>query len=125
MREVEDYLTSKETQEEHESHELKLAGETHVDACKREMARDHRDNFAFRNKEGRLVRGVDDRLISKQQHDEHESHELKWVGEKDAEAYEKEMAQKCRDSLAFRNEEGRCMREVEEHLKSKQTQEEH
>ena len=89
------------------------------------MAQERRDSFAFRNKEGRLVRGVDDGLISKQQHDEHESHELKWVGEKDAEAYEKEMAQKCRDSLAFRNEEGRCMREVEEHLKSKQTQEEH
>ena len=34
----------------------------------------------------RRLREIEEHLRSKQEHDKHESHELKWAGEKDAEA---------------------------------------
>ena len=39
---------------------------------------------------------------------------LKWAGEQDVKEYLAGLKQERRDSLAFRNAEGKCYREIEE-----------
>ena len=45
---------------------------------------------------------------------EHEYLMLKWAGEQDVKEYLAGLEQEIRDSLAFRNAEGKCYREFEE-----------
>ena len=69
------------------------------------LAEERRDSFAFRNKEGHRQREDEAIRLAREQQMEHESYELKWAGEKDAEAYKKKLEQERRDSFKFRNEE--------------------
>jgi hypothetical protein len=84
---------------EHESYELKWAGERDAHAYPRTLAEERRDSFAFRNEEGHRQREDEAIRIAREQQMEHESYELKWAGEKDAEAYKKKLEQEQRDSF--------------------------
>jgi hypothetical protein len=110
---------------EHESYELKWAGERDAEAYKRQMDRERRESLAFRNAEGSRIRDVEATMKSDDRNNEHESYELKWAGERDAEAYRRQMAQERRESFAFRNEEGRRIRDVEATMKSDESNREH
>ena len=91
---------------EHDSYELKWAGEQDADDYKKQIKNDRRDSFAFRNAEGARIRDLEHQMKAGEQHNEHDSYELKWAGERDAEEYQKQIADDRRDSFAFRNSEG-------------------
>ena len=96
---------------EHESYELKWAGEKDADAYQKKLAEERRDSFAFRNREGRNQRLNEEQCEQETRFKEHQSFELKWAGEKDAEAYQRKIEQERRESFANRNKEGRRQRE--------------
>ena len=62
-------------------------------------------------------------LQSLAQEKEHQSYMLKWAGENDAKQYLLEQQELRRQSLAFRNAEGRRHREIEEDMKAQQIRE--
>jgi len=104
--------------EEHESYELKWAGEKDTEEYKKQLEAERRDSFAFRNAEGARQREKMEELKAIKHHEEHESYELKWAGEKDTEEYKKQLEAERRDSFAFRNAEGVRHRAVMEELRS-------
>ena len=61
-------------------------------------------------------------IISEQ---EHESYVLKWAGEDDAKVYLTKLAVERRESLAFRNKEGRRHRLLEEEWRREEIQKAH
>ena len=125
IRDLEEQMKNDAQQDEHESYELKWAGERDAEDYKRQMEEERRNSFAFRNAEGKRIRDLEGQMKADDLHDEHESYELKWAGEKDAEEYKKQMAEERRDSFAFRNAEGRSIRDLEEQMKVDAQQDEH
>ncbi len=110
---------------EHESYELKWAGERDADEYNKQLARERRDSFAFRNAEGKRIRDHEFLMMLNDQQNEHESYELKWAGERDAEEYKKQLAKERRESLELRNAEGRRIRDYELEVKRNVQNEEH
>ncbi len=88
-------------------------------------AKKRRQSFAFRNGDARRIRELFAQREASRMHADHESFELKWAGERDAEDYEKQEAKSRRDSLAFRNAEGRRIRNLESDMKSSALQDDH
>jgi hypothetical protein len=107
-----------ELAESHQSYELKWAGERDAEAYQQKLKEERRDSFAFRNKEGHRRREEDLARASQDQQSEHKSYELKWAGEKDAEAYKRNLEQERRDSFKFRNKEKERHQKVMEELLS-------
>jgi hypothetical protein len=107
-----------ELAESHQSYELKWTGERDAEAYQQKLKEERRDSFAFRNKEGHRQRKEDSARASQEQQSEHESYELKWGSEKDAEAYKRKLEQERRDSFKFRNEEKARHQKVMEELLS-------
>lgn len=107
-------------QAEHESYELKWAGEKDAEAYKRQMQEERRKSLAGRNKESVRHAKVMEELRNLAQEEQAESFMLKWAGEKDAEAYIAKMAEERRKSQQFRGEEAKRHRllKEEEHFKS-------
>eukprot|EP00584_Thalassiosira_punctigera_P010330 CAMPEP_0172526084 /NCGR_PEP_ID=MMETSP1067-20121228/1089_1 /TAXON_ID=265564 ORGANISM="Thalassiosira punctigera, Strain Tpunct2005C2" /NCGR_SAMPLE_ID=MMETSP1067 /ASSEMBLY_ACC=CAM_ASM_000444 /LENGTH=460 /DNA_ID=CAMNT_0013309521 /DNA_START=3 /DNA_END=1385 /DNA_ORIENTATION=+ len=125
IRDLECQMKSNAQQEEHGSYELKWAGERDADEYKKEMTQQRRKSFAFRNTEGKRLRDLEGQMKADENHAEHENFELKWAGERDADDYKKEMAQQRRESFAFRNAEGKRIRDLEDQIKANAQQEEH
>jgi hypothetical protein len=111
--------------EEHESYELKWAGERDADNYQRQMDEKRRDSLAFRNAEAKRIRDFGNQQNSVAQQKETESYELKWAGERDADEYGKLMSQERRDSLAFRNAEAKRIRDLETQMKADEHHKEH
>jgi len=110
---------------EHNSYELKWAGERDADAYKKQLADERRKSYKFRNDEGHRQREEESMRRQQEMTSEHESYELKWGGEKDAEAYQRKLAEERRGSYAFRNQEGRNQRLAEEQRRQEARFEEH
>ena len=72
------------------------------------MAKEGRESFAFRLKEGDLHRAVMEKIKSLAREKEHKYLRLKWAGEQDVKEYLAGLEQERRDSLAFPNAEGEC-----------------
>eukprot|EP00584_Thalassiosira_punctigera_P003884 CAMPEP_0172540890 /NCGR_PEP_ID=MMETSP1067-20121228/11795_1 /TAXON_ID=265564 ORGANISM="Thalassiosira punctigera, Strain Tpunct2005C2" /NCGR_SAMPLE_ID=MMETSP1067 /ASSEMBLY_ACC=CAM_ASM_000444 /LENGTH=519 /DNA_ID=CAMNT_0013326815 /DNA_START=154 /DNA_END=1710 /DNA_ORIENTATION=+ len=125
IRDVEGQMKADEHLSEHESYELKWAGERDAEDYKKHMAQERRDSFAFRNTEGSRIRNLEGQMKADENHTEHESYELKWAGERDAQEYKKQMAQERRDSFAFRNAEGCHIRDLEGQMKAAENHAEH
>jgi hypothetical protein len=125
IRELYNRMQEVERQREHASFELKLAGERDAEAYKRKLEEDRRNSLAFRNKEGLRQRI----LLSDQQQmnlaQEHASYELKWAGEKDAEAYMRQMEEERRKSLEQRNKTSKQQADWKEEQRTKSVMEEH
>lgn len=116
QREFETQQHSEAVQSEHESYELKWAGEKDAEAYERQMEAERRESLAFRNQEGRKQREVVAQMDSDTMAVEHAGYELKWAGEKDAEAYHRQLAKERRQSLAGRNQERAGHAQVMEEL---------
>jgi len=125
QREEEEQRNAEDQYAEHESYELKWAGEKDAEEYKKQMAEERRRSFAFRHEEGKRQREEEEQRNAEDQYAEHESYELKWAGEKDAEEYKKDMAEERRRSFAFRHEEGKRKRDVQAQLDSEEHQQEH
>ena len=88
-------------------------------------ARRRRMSLAFRNAEGRRQREEEEQRAAAKMHDEQKSLALKLEGERSAEEYRRQMAEKRRLSLAFRNAEGSRQREQEELMREEEMHERH
>ncbi len=117
--------SSQQRAEDHESYELKWAGERDADAYKKQCAQDRRDSFAFRNAEGVRHRAVMEELKALSLEKDHEDFILKWAGEDDAKAHIADQEEQRRQSLAFRNREGKRHRDLEEEARSAEVQKAH
>ena len=124
-RDFEAQKKSHDNHDEHESYELKWAGERDADAYREQMNKDRRDSFSFRNAEGKCIRDLESQIKANDLHNEHESYELKWSGERDAENYKKQMDEERRDGFAFRNAEGKSIRDLESQIKATDQHNEH
>ena len=102
-----------ESKAEHESFELKHLGEKDAEDYRTKMAEERRMSLKYRGKQHRRQREVEAKLQENQMTHSHASFELKRAAEKDAEAYLRELEVARRQSLAFRNQEGRRIRELE------------
>lgn len=95
-----------ELQKKHESFELERAAAKDVENYKRKVENDERHDKRNRNLEARERRKREEEQAHEAMFAEHESYELKWAGERDAEAYKKQMQEERRKSLEGRNKEG-------------------
>lgn len=105
-------------QKKHESYELSRAAAKDVEAYKKKMEEDRRQSLRFRNQEARNIREKSQRQKASTMQAEHESYELKWAGEKDAEEYKRKMQEERRMSLAGRNKDSVRHAQVMQELKS-------
>ena len=110
---------------EHESFELKWKGEKDTEEYKRALQQQRRESFALRNKEAVRRKQEWDDLVSRQKAQEHASYELKWAGEKDAEAYKQQLSKEEQQDFALRNKEGALQRKAEEEQRALELQREH
>jgi hypothetical protein len=98
---------------EHVSYELKWAAEKDAEAYSRSQQEDRRLSLMQRNQEGKRQRNFQQQQNADMLLSDHASFELKWAGERDAKFYQNEQDKLRRESFAFRNTEGRRLREFE------------
>ena len=72
-----------------ERHEGSVAMRT----ARADNAEKRRMSFAFRNGHARRIREIFAEREAERKYEEHESYELKWAGERDAAAHQRQMAQ--------------------------------
>jgi hypothetical protein len=125
IRDFGNHQNSVAQQKETESYELKWAGERDADEYGKLMSQERRDSLAFRNADAKRIRDFETQMKADEHHEEHESYELKWAGERDADEYGKLMSQERRDSLAFRNAEAKRIRDFETQMKADEHHKEH
>lgn len=102
---------------EHERLELKWAGEDDSKEYIKRCEQARRESFAFRGQECVRHRAVMNELNAIAKEKEHEAYMLKWAAQDDVKQYLADEAQKRRMSFAFRNQEGRRHRQLEEQWK--------
>lgn len=105
FREKQSKQQSEELCRDHETFELKWNAERDAEEYQKQQEQQRRESLAARNREGREQRKKVSQKEADSKEAEHKSFELKWAGEKDAEAYEKQMEAERRKSLANRNAE--------------------
>jgi hypothetical protein len=108
----------KELREMHRSFELDRVAAKDVEAYKKQIAKEEREDTRSRNLEARGLRKLEEDQANAAMIAEHKSYELKWAGERDAEAYQKHMQEERRKSLAGRNKESARHAKVMEELRS-------
>ena len=90
-----------------------------ADEYRKKIAEDRRDSLSFRNAEGKCKRDFQAEVNTYECHRVHESYELKWAGERDADEYRKKVAKEqmdIPDALITKDKEifGRCRKACEE-----------
>lgn len=105
---------AKTQQDEHESYELKWAGEDDATAYQRRLQQARRESLAQRNRTAWNIAQQEEQVHSEQLAAAHASYELKWAGEKDALAYQRQLEEERRNSLAGRNKYGKVQRDLVE-----------
>ena len=95
---------------EHESYELKWAGEKDAEEYHKKMREERRKSLARRNKENFAHAQVMQELRALNIEKEAESFMLKFASENDAKAYLKKLADERRASLKLRGQEARKQR---------------
>ena len=70
---------------------------------KRKQAEDRRKSMAGRNQAWSRIKQVEEHIDAQSKQASHESYELKWAGEKDAEAYKRKLKEDRRRSMEGRN----------------------
>eukprot|EP00339_Tiarina_fusa_P022303 CAMPEP_0117016422 /NCGR_PEP_ID=MMETSP0472-20121206/12953_1 /TAXON_ID=693140 ORGANISM="Tiarina fusus, Strain LIS" /NCGR_SAMPLE_ID=MMETSP0472 /ASSEMBLY_ACC=CAM_ASM_000603 /LENGTH=656 /DNA_ID=CAMNT_0004720477 /DNA_START=156 /DNA_END=2127 /DNA_ORIENTATION=- len=112
IRQMRSQWQEEKVHSDHENFELRRAGAKDVEAYKESVAAARRQSLKSRNAYAKQIREaeVDEKKLEMKH--EHESYELKFQGEKDAEAYRRRMQEERRNSLANRNKESRRHAEV-------------
>jgi len=124
-RDATSQIESDNKMDEHLSFELKRAGEKDVEKYKQLMVEERRASFARRNEQGHHHREVMEELKTLAREQDAESFVLKWAGEDDVKEYKAQQEEERRNSLAFRNQEGRRHRALDEEMHQKCIQEGH
>ena len=111
---------------EQASIQLKLQGEQDADAYRRKLDEERRASLAQRNALAKKQRDYQAEIESRLLQEAHASYELKWAGEKDSEAYKRQLEKERRESLANRNKErlkhATVMEELRELAREKETE---
>jgi hypothetical protein len=102
----------------HESSELSRAAERDADNYKKKMDEERRQSLAGRGHELRRQREEQMEQLAKQMSEDQQSYELKFAGERDANAYREKMNEERRKSLAGRNKESARHGEVMKELRN-------
>ena len=118
IRDVRSAWSENSLREEHASHELNRKAAKDVEEYKKQMKKKSQDDIKKRNKNAHEARKREENQSYRAMLAEHESYELKWDGERDAEAYRKCMKEERRKSLANRNKESARHAEVMEELRN-------
>ena len=118
QRNVDDMKRSDEVHAEQASYQLKFAADRDVDGYKKLMAEQRRKSLSLRNKEAHRQRERHHEQMECEMLESHQSYELKWDGENDAKAYERQMIENRRKSLAGRNRKGKQERDEEDQRQS-------
>ena len=92
------------------------------DEYRKNIAEDRRDGLSFRNAEGKCQFDFQAEVNSDECHRVHESYELKWAGEHHADEYRKKVAKELRDSFALRNEEDKCLCDIQAEINADECQ---
>lgn len=119
QRDLQAEMDMKAHNDEHDGFELKWGGEQDADAYKQQLAKERRESLKFRNKEHARHAKVMDELRNIAQEKETESYLLKWAGEEDAKVYLAKVEEDRRQSLNFRNQEGKLHRQIKEEQRMK------
>ena len=125
QRRIEEEQKNKQAQESSEYFELKRQAEKDCEKYLKQIEASRRQSLAFRNEEGRRIRENETRRINEEFMKEHESYELKWAAERDAEAFRKELDKARRESLVFREKEAVQHRLKMSQEESRMLEEEH
>jgi hypothetical protein len=112
-------------QEEHDSFQLKWAGEEDAKKYLEQQIEERRKSFAFRNQEGRRHRELEEQWRVEELQRAHEDEKLTAAAHKDEETYKQSCEEARRESFAFRNREGARHRAVMEELKQIVQEKEH
>lgn len=116
---------SQELKYQHASFELKWAGEKDAEMYRKRLEQERRVSLEGRNLEAHRQRREEQKQRSEELMAKHASFELKWAGDRDAGAYRKQLDDERRESLAFRNQEGRRQRHLTESQRAKERDAEH
>ncbi|KAL3912309.1 MAG: hypothetical protein SGILL_006934, partial [Bacillariaceae sp.] len=108
----------KEFNDMHQGFELERAAARDVDNYKKQVAEEERKSVRNDNVIAKKGRKRQEDFANDAMYAQHASYELKWAGERDAEAYKKRMQEERRKSLAGRNKESVRHAKVMEELRS-------
>jgi hypothetical protein len=125
IRELHNRMEAQRLMEKHESFELMLAAERDVDEYRRGLAEKRRQSLNSRNAEASKQRLLTEQDLSTKKQLEHESYELKAEAERDVANYQKKLEQQRRESLAFRNKEGRRHRQLSSEQEAEEKKSKH
>jgi hypothetical protein len=112
-------------QEEHNSWELKFAGEKDATEYREKLLEERRKSLEQRNQEARRQHEEQEKRRAQELQTKHESYELKWEGERDAQQYLKLLEDERRQSLHTRNAESWAQQKRAEELRSLALKSEH
>jgi len=110
---------------EHTRYEHKWAGERDADEYRKRCEKARRESLAFRGHEVVRHRAVMHELRNIAKEKEHESHVLAWAAQDDVKEYLGKMAEDRRQSFAFRCQEGKRHRDLEEVWRCEEIQRQH
>ena len=94
-------------------------------AMKRKMQEDRRKSFAGRNEAWSRRKEIEEALKSQAAQEEHESYELKFAGQDDANAYKRQMKEEKRKSMEGRNAAASRAAQWAEEARTQKIEEEH
>jgi len=110
---------------DHKSYELQWAGQDDAEKYTKRCEKARRESLAFRGKECMHHRAVMDELRNIAKEKEHESYVLNWAAQDDVKDYLGKVAKERRNSLEFRNREGKRHRDLEEEWRCEELQKKH
>jgi len=122
---IEKQLKTQKMEENHGSYELKWASEKDVEEYKRLTEEERRQSLAFRNSEAQIQRAVSDLCKKDEMDKKHESFEVKWAGDKDAQFHKEQLQKERRLSLEFRNIEAKRQKDLSERMQALELQDRH
>ena len=125
LRALENDIQQRCLQNQHESYELKWDAERDAKEYLRSQEEEHRRSIQLRNQEGKRQRDFMNHKHVESVAMEHESFMLNWAASNDANAYVRKIEQVQRESLAFRNAEGRRQRNFIQHEQNIEAQKMH
>mmetsp|Transcript_10689 Transcript_10689/g.16342 ORF Transcript_10689/g.16342 Transcript_10689/m.16342 type:complete len:439 (+) Transcript_10689:133-1449(+) len=124
-RQGEEKLQSIELQEHLALMEERNEGYNASASFKKENADDRRKSYVFRSGDAKRIREIYNRMKDEEAAREEASYNLKFEGERDAQAYKNRLEEERRKSFAFRNKEGSKQRKLLLELEEADNEQEH
>ena len=96
-----------------------------ADEYRKNIAEDRRDSLSFHDAEGKCQRDFQAEVNADKCHRVHESYEIKWASERNADEYRKKVAKERMDSFVIRNAEGKCLCDIQAEINADECQRSH